>query len=124
LKEGTNYREFMVDVPDEYDSWVTEVEEELIGSYNFIEATIKAEYKLLAKNIKSPAPTASDREDRNSPALKMYNKEFFELVKDHKLSGYLLDVHNGKDYSGSIWNQIRPEYQKPLWGTERIDDVE
>ena len=115
LKEGSDYRSLMVDVPDEYDAWVTNVEEDLQSSFNFIEATVKAEYKLLVKKLKSQIPADEERQDRNSPVLKAYNKEFFELVEGHRLGGYLLDHHRNKDYSGSIWNQIRPDYEKPFW---------
>jgi RNA ligase len=115
LKEGSDYRSLMADVPDEYDSWVTNIEENLQSNFNFIEATVKAEYKLLVKKLKSQTPTEEERFDRNSPVLKAYNKEFFELVEGHRLAGYLLDHHSRKDYSKSIWNQIRPDYQKPFW---------
>ena len=53
LKEGTNYREFMVNVPDEYDSWVTEVESDLISKYKEIEDRVKLEYSILSKKIVS-----------------------------------------------------------------------
>ncbi len=115
LKEGTDYRSMMADIPDEYDVWVTNVEQDLLSNFNFIEATIKAEYNLLIKKIKSQTPTEEERLDRNSPVLKAYNKEFFELVEGHRLAGYLLDHNSRKDYSRSIWNQIRPDYQKPFW---------
>jgi RNA ligase len=115
LKEGSDYRSLMVDVPDEYDAWVTNIEQDLQSNFNFIEATVKAEYKLLVKKLKSQIPTEEERQDRNSPVLKAYNKEFFELVEGNRLAGYLLDHHRNKDYSGSIWNQIRPDYEKPFW---------
>lgn len=115
LREGTDYRSRMIDVPDEYDVWVTNIENDLKSNFNFIDTTVKAEYKLIIKKVKSQMPSETDREDRNSPILKAYNKEFFGLVKHHRLSGYLLAHHTNSDYSRSIWNQIRPDYEKPFW---------
>ena len=117
LRDGKDYRSLMKDVPDEYDAWITNIEQDLQSNFNFIDATVKAEYKLLVKKIKSQIPTEEERFDRDSPVLRAYNKEFFGLVKNHRLSGYLLSHHNGSDYSRSIWTQIRPEYEKPFWSS-------
>jgi RNA ligase len=119
LRNGTDYRSKMVDIPDEYDVWVTNVEQDLQSNFNFIDSAVKAEYKLIAKKIKSPEPSEEERLDRNSPVLKAYNKEFFGLVTGHKLAGYLLDHHSRNDYSRKIWTQIRPDYEKPFWETKR-----
>lgn len=118
LRDGKDYRSLMKDVPDEYDAWITNIEEDLRSNFNFIDATVKAEYKLLVKKIKNQTPTDEERFDRDSPVLRAYNKEFFGLVKNHRLSGYLLSHHNGSDYSRSIWTQIRPEYEKPFWNNQ------
>jgi hypothetical protein len=119
MRNGTDYRSKMVDIPDEYDVWVTNVEQDLQSNFNFIDATVKAEYKVIAKKIKSQTPTDEERLDRNSPVLKAYNKEFHSLVSGHKLAGYLLDHHSRNDYSRKIWTQIRPDYEKPFWETKR-----
>ena len=115
LRDGEDYRSLMKDVPDEYDAWITNIEQDLQSNFNFIDASVKSEYKLLIKKVKSQTPTGEERLDRDSPVLRAYNKEFFELVRNHRLSGYLLSHHNGSDYYRSIWNQIRPEYEKPFW---------
>ena len=115
LRDGEDYRSLMRDVPDEYDAWITNIEQDLQSNFNFIDATVKAEYKLLIKKVKSQTPTEEERLDRDSSVLRAYNKEFFGLVKNHRLSGYLLSHHNGSNYSRSIWNQIRPGYEKPFW---------
>jgi hypothetical protein len=28
-------------------------------------------------------------------------------------------MYNGKDYSGTIWRLLKPEYQKPFWNKEK-----
>ena len=57
LRDGKDYRSLMKDVPDEYDAWITNIEQDLQSNFNFIDATVKAEYKLLIKKVKSQAPT-------------------------------------------------------------------
>jgi RNA ligase len=118
LRNGTDYRKLMVDIPDEYDEWVRRIEEELVSNYMFIESVIKSEHSLVTKRMTRPRPSEEEYLDRNSKVVKEYNREFYELVKDSPIKHYLFSANNGSDYSQEIWKQIRPEYQKPFWRKE------
>jgi hypothetical protein len=68
--------------------------------------------------MKLPRPSEEEYLDRNSPLVKSYNKEFYELVKDNPIRNFLFSLHNRMEYSDDIWKQIRPDYQKPFWASK------
>ena len=105
---------FLNDVPDEFYNWVREVSDNLWSEYNFIEATLKAEFKLICKKMKTPRPAQEEFLNRNSELARSYNKEFAERVKNHRLRGLLFSINNENDYSQSIWRMIKPVYSKPF----------
>lgn len=105
---------FLNDVPDEFYNWVHEISDNLWSEYNFIEATLKSEFKLICKKMKTPRPASEEFLNRESELARSYNKEFAELVKNHRLRGLLFSINNGADYSKSIWRMIKPEYSKPF----------
>jgi RNA ligase len=118
LRKGTDYRKLMENIPDEYDQWIREIEKELISKYTFIDSVIKYEYEEIIKRMKLPRPSEEEYLDRNSPLVKSYNKEFYELVKDNPIRNFLFSLHNRMEYSDDIWKQIRPDYQKPFWASK------
>ena len=119
LRKGTDYRKFMVDIPDEYDEWIRFIEEDLVSKYIYIDSVIKSEYAMLSDKMKIPRPSDEEYLNRNSKEVKEYNREFYELVKDNPIKNYLFSIHNGSDYSQTIWKQIKPEYQKPFWVSKK-----
>jgi RNA ligase len=102
LKNATSFEDLLERVPDEFYAWVSKTKKELEDAYKDIE--LKCYKKVIEILRESPAMTDP-----------ISRKKFFALkAKDHKYSGILFSIYDGKDYSETIWKLVRPEYSKPF----------
>ena len=97
LANGGNMEEILVNVPDEFYDKIREYEEDLIHHYNFMEATIRAEFKV--SNTKM--------------GVVLDDKSFALRIANNPLKGFLFSLRKDKDIKKAIWNFIKPDY-KPL----------
>ena len=104
LKDKKDLGDFLDRVPDEFDSWVKKVIEDLRFEYSRIETEVLDLYN-------------SFFEKRPGFPKDWGKKEFALWVKEQKSEsrGLLFSLYDGKDYSEAIWKMIRPQYQKPFW---------
>jgi len=89
LKEEGTLKKLIEGVPDEFFDWVKKTETTLWNQFKEIEQKAKLEYKELATD----KDTADYFKTCNYPAI-------------------LFAMKNKKDYSGIIWNKIRPVFEK------------
>lgn len=104
LKDGRDLGDFLDRVPDEFDLWVRDIIDELRAKYAFIE---KSAYELYDDFfMKRPGFP----KDAGKKEFALWARE-----QEKHLQGILFSIYDGKNYSDSIWKQIRPKYQKPFW---------
>lgn len=108
LKAKTNFNDFLERVPDEFDSWVKGIKNDLIEQYNAIEVMAT----LLFNDFIHKRP--------GFQCDNTHKKEYAMWVKEQSkvIQPILFSLYNGKDYSEIIWTKIRPKYQKPFWNKE------
>jgi hypothetical protein len=100
MKFGKLPEEMLKDVPDEFYSWVRNKENELNEAYALTEFQHIEAYRKF-NSIENPSEYA----------LKVLE----HCKQSGLLSSVLFSMRNGKDYSGTIWKTIKPEYSKPFW---------
>lgn len=100
LRSGTDFAEFLENVPDEFDQWVKDWERALKFAY-VMKETDSAKWRdlLLAQPFDSRKQEA----------------EWIFLNVPKELQAIVFSMLDGKDYSQPIWRMIRPEYSKPFW---------
>lgn len=96
LRNNEPMDEFLDRVPDEFYQWVKKTKLDFENQYAAIEATAKSEFKIL--------------EDRKTTAMYFQNCTY---------PGILFSMLDGKDYSGKIWQMLRPEFEKPFVQIDR-----
>jgi RNA ligase len=108
LKNKTNFNEFLDRVPDEFDTFVKGVRDQLINEYHKIEETVH----LLFEDFK--------HKRSGFPFDSVGKKEFAMWVKEQprQFQPIFFSLYDGKDYSNTIWRMLRPTYQKPFWNKE------
>jgi RNA ligase len=94
LKDGLPFDEILNNVPDEFYDSVRKVKEDLLMQYSDIEADALAAFEILR-----------DCPDRKTFAI-LANTTF------PNCASLLFSMLDGKDYSGKIWNMIRPDFEK------------
>jgi len=109
LRNKTDFNEFLERVPDEFDNWVKSIKDKLISGYK----TIENKCIDLHNSFKSERPDFIF--DNNG------KKEYAMWVKEQprQFQPILFSMYDGKDYSGTIWRLLKPEYQKPFWNKEK-----
>lgn len=102
LKEfGELPKELFEKVPDEFFGWVREIRDGIMSNFNWIDATARAEFKIIKNSMKDVPPEEFD-------------KAFAHRVMNHKLRGLLFALKNGRDISQAIWKMVKPDYSKPF----------
>lgn len=104
LRDHNSLETILIDVPDEFDTWVRDWENAIKFAYVMKEIDARTIY---AKYLKANMHNKKDSADwifKNCP------KEY---------QGIVFAIINGKDYSDSIWRMIRPTYQKP-WFNQKV----
>lgn len=101
MKFGKLPEDLLVNVPDEFYSWIKRLESELNARHKYITGYIKYLYDAYAKGLKHLS--AED-----------FDKAYAMIVKNHELSGLLFSYKNGKDIREAVWKKIKPTYQKPF----------
>jgi RNA ligase len=97
LKNGDDISKMLERVPDEFDAWVRKTINNLQIQFNEIKENVDKEYWTLINR-----------------------KEYAEKIKDNPIRHLLfsrLTSYSSK-YETSIWDMIRPVYQKPFWNKE------
>ena len=91
LRDGKSFEDIIEIVPDEFNEWLKATKVSLELRYLGIESRAKYAYDCV-KGLDS----------RKDQAI--------ELMNNHKeLSGIVFKMIDGSDYSGSIWNMIKPD---------------
>jgi len=91
LKDGKPVSSILTDVPDEFFAEVNKIEKSLIDQYKAIEFMC---------------------DDYITRTKSLSQKAFAEMVLQTDYSNVLFSMRSGKDYSGSIWKLIKPEFKK------------
>ena len=99
LKDGKDFDELIDRVPDEFYEWVRGTEAELRVLYNSRDFMVQSRFN--AQTITSHPHTRKDYAMWVKTQLSVYH-------------GMLFAMYDGKDYSGMIWESIKPEFEKPF----------
>lgn len=95
--------DYIKDLPDELDTWVRDVIEDLKKRYLAIEEFAKVIYSTLLITLPS--------------SENLTKKAFAECIKGQYGKPYesiLFSMFDGKDYESIIWRYLKPEYKKPF----------
>ena len=98
LRNGDGLEDIVDAVPDEFFNWVKETKRGFLEEYNRIERDALKEFHriYIIEN-------------------RTLKKDFAMMAKDHKLSGLLFNLYDGRtDYSDKIWKMLKPTYEKPF----------
>lgn len=97
LKNGDDISKMLERVPDEFDAWVRKTINNLQIQFNEIKENVDKEYWTLINR-----------------------KEYAEKIKDNPIRHLLFSrlTSYSPKYETSIWDMIRPVYQKPFWNKE------
>lgn len=105
LRNGEDFKEILLNIPDEFDNWVKDTINKLKEDYSKIELESRKYYLLL---LRAKFKTKKEK------AL------WIQKHVDKKYQSIIFHMVDKKDYSGIIWKMIRPEYQKPFWNKEQL----
>lgn len=110
LMAGDNLSDILDNVPDEFYSWVREVENKLLAGY---EKTYKA---LMSQFLK----ILTVHFEGNKEKAKQNRKEFADQVLKlpSKNNGLLFSLLDDKPVSEPIWRSIEPAFERPHSGGE------
>lgn len=98
LKNGDDLDDIVDAVPDEFFNWVKETKRSFLAEFSRIERDALKEFHRLY---------IIER--------KTLKKDFAMVAKDHKFSGLLFNLYDGRtDYSDKIWKMLKPKYEKPF----------
>ena len=95
LRNNDSLEEILKDVPDEFYVKIKEYRDELQSNFNFVKATIEAEFKLINKKLGEVS-----------------DKDFALYVMNHKLRSFLFSLRKGREIDQAIWTMIRPDFMK------------
>lgn len=95
LKNGDEIENFLKDIPDEFYNKIKDVREKLTDDYKNIELEYRLTHELISRY-----PDSNTRKGYAERAIKFLHPKLLFLMLD------------GKDYSKSIWDIIKPEYRK------------
>jgi RNA ligase len=95
LKNGDKLEELIKDVPDEFFNKIKEERQKLIDEYKSIELEYRLTHELISRY-----PDSNTRKGYAEKAIKFTYPKLLFLMLD------------GKDYSNSIWDIIKPEFKK------------
>ena len=104
LRNDEGLDEVIDRVPDEFYNWVRRTEKDLKDSFTAIEVEALRDYVKITHSL--PKQSSYDPIDNK--------KEFALRAINHKYSGLLFSMYNGKDYSDKIWKMIKPEWSTPF----------
>jgi RNA ligase len=110
LKEGKDINEFLDRVPDEFDKWVKQTVSDInYHKYRIEEYAGKVHdrFRYGKYNDRDPEPTKKEF------ALHLAGCDIHPKVK-----AICFSIWDGKDYSKTVWDLVRPEYSKPFWNKE------
>jgi RNA ligase len=99
LKEGNDIEDLLQNVPDEFDSWVRNLINELNIKYN----VIYNEYYNIFDSIKNKLNIHS-----------LDKKAFAEEALKYNYSSILFNLNTGKSIDKVIWTIIKPKFEKPF----------
>ena len=106
LKNGDGLDDIVDAVPDEFFEWVKETKRGLLEKYTEIERDALKEFHriYIIEN-------------------RTLKKDFAMMAKDHKLSGILFSLYDGKMgmIPQTIWKMLKPKYEKPF--ADSADDT-
>jgi RNA ligase len=94
LKDGLPFDEILNNVPDEFYDSVRKVKEDLLTQYSVIEAGALDAFESL----------------RDCPDRKTFANSANTTFPN--CASLLFSMLDGKDYSGKIWNMIKPDFEK------------
>lgn len=95
LKNGDKLEELIKDVPDEFFNKIKEERQRLTDEYKSIELEYRLTHELISRY-----PDSNTRKGYAEKAIKFTYPKLLFLMLD------------GKDYSNSIWDIIKPEFKK------------
>ncbi len=106
LRNGEDFKEILLNIPDELDDFIKETINNLKQEYKKVELTARKYYLLLLRS------SISTRKDKAFWIKKNVDKQYQAIV---------FDMIDKTDYSKIIWKIIKPEYSKPFGRVERIE---
>ena len=98
LKTGQSFEEILEKVPDEFYDWVRKTQNHLLEKYNTIEAQCQADFKVL--------------DTRKDTAMYFLSCTY---------PAVLFAMLDKKPYDPIIWKMLRPEYERPFKGSEKLE---
>ena len=104
LKDGKDISELLDRVPDEFDTWVKTVVNDL-------------NKKFWETKSSSAGFVDEYRRTRSLAHIPFDKKEFAALVmtQPNNLRPVMFAMYDGKKYDEIIWKSLRPKYSKPFW---------
>lgn len=90
LREGSNFAEFLVDVPDEFYNLVKDITKDLEHKFQLIKLEAQLDFSTLRD-------------------LKNDRKKFAEAAQKTTYPGIMFSMLDKKDYSDAIWKMIKPK---------------
>ncbi len=98
LREGHSIKEYLLDTPDEFHTWVRKVESDLNSQYNAIHGHVEGVLKKEIVNRKVP----------------LTRKQLAEKYSEYRFKGIMFQMLDNKEFSQSIWRLIKPNAEKPF----------
>jgi len=105
LKDGKDFNELMVNIPDEFDSWLKETKSSLNYSFYSLNNEVGKLFDYYMYGKYNDQEPVTDRKVFAEWALKQ--KKWMWSI--------LFNMFDGKKYDDIIWRLIKPKYEKPKW---------
>jgi RNA ligase len=105
LKDGKDFNELLVNIPDEFDSWFKETKSSLNYSFYSLNNEVGKLFDYYMYGKYNDQEPVTDR------------KVFAGWVLKQKkwMWSILFNMFDGKKYDDIIWRLIKPKYEKPKW---------
>lgn len=97
LRDGVDLNVWLEGVPDEFFNWIKEMKDDIVSHYNFLEATVKAEFKVV-----------------NNKLGECDDKTFALYVKNNPLRAFLFKLRKDRSISNGLWKMCKPELKYPF----------
>lgn len=94
LANGGSMENLLKDVPDEFYNKISEYENELIEHYNFLDSSIRAEFKIINKRLGE-----------------VDQKTFALYITKNPFKSFLFSLRAGRDISEMIWDWVKPDWE-------------